>query len=446
MEIVLIKTAQLLLSLSLLVIIHEFGHYILARIFKTRVEKFYLFFDPWFSLFKVKKGDTEYGIGWLPLGGYVKISGMIDESMDKEAMKLPPQPHEFRSKKSWQRLLIMVGGVVMNFILAFVIYIGILYAWGEQYLPTANVKYGIVVDSVGQKIGLQNGDKILSVANIPVENFHKIIPTVILDNASTIQVERAGQKVDVEITEEEQTILIKSSKNVISFRYPFNYKVSDFGKNSPAKEAGIKAGDRIIGMDSLKYEYDDQFKLALKENIGNQVTLNILRDTTKMNIALTIPPTGLLGIQLEQDLQKIFEFKTIKYGLIESIPAGFRKGFDTINDYLKQFKLLFSPKTKAYESLGGFIAIGNIFPGMWNWHSFWNMTAFLSIILGVMNLLPIPALDGGHVMFLLFEMVTGRKPGDKFLEYAQIVGMVLLLSLVLYANGNDVFKLLKDYF
>ena len=446
MEIVLIKTAQLLLSLSLLVIIHEFGHYILARIFKTRVEKFYLFFDPWFSLFKVKKGDTEYGIGWLPLGGYVKISGMIDESMDKEAMKLPPQPHEFRSKKSWQRLLIMVGGVVMNFILAFVIYIGILYAWGEQYLPTANVKYGIVVDSVGQKIGLQNGDKILSVANIPVENFHKIIPTVILDNASTIQVERAGQKVDVEITEEEQTILIKSSKNVISFRYPFNYKVSDFGKNSPAKEAGIKAGDRILGMDSVMYEYDDQFKLALKENIGKQVTLNILRDTTKMNIALTIPPTGLLGIQLEQDLQKIFEFKTIKYGLIESIPAGFRKGFDTISDYLKQFKLIFSPKTKAYESLGGFIAIGNYFPGMWNWHSFWSMTAFLSIILGVMNLLPIPALDGGHVMFLLFEMVTGRKPGDKFLEYAQIVGMVLLLSLVLYANGNDVFKLLKDYF
>jgi len=445
MEIVLIKTAQLLLSLSLLVIIHEFGHYILARIFKTRVEKFYLFFDPWFSLFKVKKGDTEYGIGWLPLGGYVKISGMIDESMDKEAMKLPPQPHEFRSKKSWQRLLIMVGGVVMNFILAFVIYIGILYAWGEQYLPTANVKYGIVVDSVGQKIGLQNGDKILSVANVPVENFHKIIPTVILDNASTIQVEREGQKVDVEISEDDLALLIKS-RGVLSFRLPFNYKVIDFGKNSPAKDAGIKAGDRIVGMDSVMYEYDDQFKAALKENIGKQVTLNILRDTTKMNIAMAIPSTGLLGITLDQDILKIFEFKTIKYGLLESIPAGFKKGIDTINDYLKQFKLIFSPKTKAYESLGGFIAIGNIFPGMWDWHSFWNMTAFLSIILGVMNLLPIPALDGGHVMFLLFEMITGRKPGDKFLEYAQIVGMVLLLSLVLYANGNDVFKLVKDYF
>lgn len=446
MEIVLIKAAQLLLSLSLLVIIHEFGHFILARLFKTRVEKFYLFFDPWFSLFKIKKGDTEYGIGWLPLGGYVKISGMIDESMDKEAMKLPPQPYEFRSKKSWQRLLIMVGGVVMNFILAFVIYIGILYAWGEQYLPTANVKYGIVVDSVGQKIGLQNGDKILSVANVPVENFHKIIITVILDNASAIQVERDGQKVDVEITEEDQSLLIKSNKNVISFRYPFNYKVNDFGNNSPAKEAGILKGDQILGMDSIKYEYDDQFKSALRDNIGKMVTFNILRDNKEMNIAMVIPPTGLLGIQLEQDLQKIFEFKTIKYSLLASIPAGFRKGIDTINDYLKQFKLIFSPKTKAYESLGGFIAIGNIFPGAWNWHSFWNMTAFLSIILGVMNLLPIPALDGGHVMFLLFEMITGRKPGDKFLENAQIVGMVLLLSLLLYANLNDVYKLVKDYF
>jgi regulator of sigma E protease len=449
MEIVLIKAAQLILSLSLLVIIHEFGHFILARLFKTRVEKFYLFFDPWFSLFKVKKGETEYGIGWLPLGGYVKISGMIDESMDKEAMSLPPQPYEFRSKKTWQRLLIMVGGVVMNFILAFVVYIGILYAWGEQYLPTANVKYGIVVDSVGQKIGLQNGDKILSVANVPVENFQKIIPTVILDNASTIQVERDGQKVDVEISEEDLAILIKSSKNVISIRYPFNYKIVDFGKKSPAKEAGLKVGDRIVGIDSVKYEYDDQFKTALKENIGKRVTLNVLRDTTKMNIAMVIPQTGMLGIQLDQrdlDLEKIFEFKTIRYGLLASIPAGFNRGISTINDYLKQFKLIFSPKTKAYESLGGFIAIGNIFPGAWNWYSFWNMTALLSIILAVMNLLPIPALDGGHVIFLLYEMITGRKPGDKFLEYAQITGMVLLLTLVIYANGNDIYKLVKDFF
>ncbi|HAQ19915.1 MAG TPA: RIP metalloprotease RseP [Prolixibacteraceae bacterium] len=442
MEIVLIKAAQLILSLSLLVIIHEFGHFLFARMFKTRVEKFYLFFDPWFSLFKVKKGDTEYGVGWLPLGGYVKISGMIDESMDKEAMKLPPQPYEFRSKKTWQRLLIMTGGVLMNFILAFIIYIGILYAWGEQYLPTANVKYGIEVDSVGLRIGLQNGDKILAVANEKVENFHKIIPTVILDNASAIQVERNGQKVDVEISDDDLALLIKS-RGVLSFRIPFDYRIARFGKESPAKDAGMKAGDQIIGMNNLTYEFNDQFKAALRDSVGKQVTLNVLRDNQEMNFSLVIPQTGMLGIQLEQDLEKIFEFKTIRYGLIESIPAGISRGLNEINDYLKQFKLIFSPKTKAYESLGGFIAIGNIFPGAWNWYSFWTMTAFLSIILGVMNLLPIPALDGGHVIFLLFEMITGRKPGDKFLEYAQITGMVLLLSLVIFANGNDIFKLFK---
>lgn len=443
MEIILIKAAQLILSLSLLVIIHEFGHFILARVFKTRVEKFYLFFDPWFSLFKVKKGDTEYGIGWLPFGGYVKISGMIDESMDKEAMKLPPQPYEFRAKKTWQRLLIMIGGVAMNFIMAFIIYIGILYAWGEQYLPTTSVKYGIEVDSLGMKMGLQNGDKILSVDNMAVENFQKIIPTVILDKASSIQVERGGQKIDVPISDDYLAILIKS-KVVLSFRVPFDYKVARIAKDSPTRDAGLKVGDQILGMDNQKYAFNDQFKSALRDSVGKKITLNVLRNTQEVTIPMIVPKSGMLGIVLDQsNIEKIFEFKTIRYGLIESIPAGLSRGVNTINDYLKSVKLIFSPKTKAYESLGGFIAIGNIFPGAWNWFSFWNLTAFLSIILGVMNLLPIPALDGGHVIFLLFEMITGRKPGDKFLEYAQIVGMVLLFSLVLYANVNDIFKLFK---
>jgi len=442
MEIVLIKAAQLVLSLSLLVIIHEFGHFMFARLFKTRVEKFYLFFDPWFSLFKVKKGDTEYGVGWLPLGGYVKISGMIDESMDKEAMKLPAQPYEFRAKKTWQRLLIMVGGVVMNFILAFIIYIGILYAWGESYLPTANVKYGIEVDSIGMKVGFQNGDKILSVANMPVEDFRKVVPTIILDKASAVQVERNGEKVDVEISDEDLALMIKNRLDM-SFRIPFNYKIAKIAKDSPAKEAGLNVGDQILGMDSLRYEYNDQFKAALRENIGKKITLNVMRNNQEMAFPIVIPPTGALGIALDLNLEKIFELKTIEYSLVESIPAGINRGLSTISDYLKQFKLIFSPKTKAYESLGGFIAIGNIFPGAWSWFSFWSMTAFLSIILGVMNLLPIPALDGGHVMFLLFEMITGRKPGDKFLEYAQIAGMVLLLSLVLFANLNDIYKLFK---
>lgn len=442
MEIVLIKAAQLIVSLSLLVIVHEFGHYLFARLFKTRVEKFYLFFDPWFSLFKIKKGDTEYGIGWLPLGGYVKISGMIDESMDKEAMKLPPQPHEFRSKKSWQRLLIMIGGVLMNFILAFIIYIGVLFAWGEQYLPTANVKYGIEVDAVGRQIGLQNGDKIKTVDHKEVENFLKVIPTIILDEAKTIQVERDSQIIDVDISHEDVALILKS-KGVISYRTPFDYKIARVSSESAAKEAGLLVGDQIVGNDGMTYAFNDEFKQMLSDNIGQTINLDVKRGDQNLQLAVLVPENGMLGIQIEQNLESIFELKTISYGLIESIPAGINKGIQTVKDYLKQFKLIFSPKTKAYESLGGFIAIGNIFPGAWNWFSFWNMTAFLSIILGVMNLLPIPALDGGHVIFLLYEMITGRKPGDKFLEYAQITGMIILLSLVLFANGNDIVKLFK---
>src|SRR5665648_336667 len=413
MEIVLIKAAQLILSLSLLVIIHEFGHFLFARLFKTRVEKFYLFFDPWFSLFKVKKGDTEYGVGWLPLGGYVKISGMIDESMDKEAMKLPPQPYEFRAKKTWQRLLIMIGGVLMNFILAFIIYIGFLY-----------------------------GDQILTVDHLYVENFRKIIPTVLLEEAKTIQVLRHGQPMDVEISDEDVALLIKSGA-VIEPRMPFEFKADRIVKDSPASLAGLKKNDVFVGVNGQRFDFYDQFTDYIQSHKGQAVEVEILRGEIPKTISVTVSEEGTLGFYPEflESAVKFLEYKTISYGFIASIPAGINKGITTIKDYLKQFKLIFSPKTKAYESLGGFIAIGNIFPGAWNWFSFWNMTAFLSIILGVMNLLPIPALDGGHVMFLLYEMITGRKLGDKFLEYAQIAGMVLLLSLVLFANGNDIFKL-----
>ncbi len=441
MESVLIKAAQLVLSLSLLVILHEFGHFMFARLFKTRVEKFYLFFDPWFSLFKTKKGETEYGIGWLPLGGYVKISGMIDESMDKEAMKLPPKDYEFRSKKTWQRLLIMIGGVTMNFIFALIIYIGILYAWGESYLPTENAKYGIVVNEVGEQIGLRTGDKIRSVDHRKVENFYKIIPTVLLDKAKTIQVERDGQVIDVEISDDDIALLIKA-KEVMRHRELFDFKVAKFVKKSAGKEAGLQKGDQISGIDSHEFVYFDEFQKYLRTHKGENILVHVIREGNPVDIPVQLDDTGLLGIFSDVSEKNDFEIKTIRYGFIESIPAGIKKGFSTIQDYLKQFKLIFSPKTKAYESLGGFIAIGNIFPGAWDWFAFWNMTAFLSIILAVMNLLPIPALDGGHVMFLTYEMVTGRKPGDKFLEYAQITGMVILLALVLYANGNDIFKLI----
>jgi regulator of sigma E protease len=440
--VILIKAAQLLLSLSILVILHEFGHFLFAKLFRCRVEKFYLFFDPWFSIFKIQKGDTEYGIGWLPLGGYVKISGMIDESMDKEQMKLPPQPWEFRAKPTWQRLLIMIGGVLFNLILALVLYAMILFTWGEEYLPTQNAKYGIVVSETGQEIGLKNGDKILSVDGKIVDSFTKIVPTIVLDGAQTIEVQRDSQRLTLQIKKEIIPKLL-TDKNILSLRVPFSCKIIAFAKQSPARDAGMELGDEILSVDSTKFRFYDEFVDKLASSKDTVVTIEFIRNGAVSSRKVSIGAAGLIGIQRAYDLEGVFEYKTIKYSFVEAIPAGISKGYRAVGDYLKQFKLLFSPKTKAYESLGGFIAIGNIFPGVWDWESFWNLTAFLSIILAVMNILPIPALDGGHVLFLLYEIVTRRKPSDKFLEYAQIGGMVLLFSLLLYANGNDIIKLFR---
>lgn len=443
---VLIKILQFVISLSILVIIHELGHFLFAKIFKTRVEKFYLFFDPWFSLFKFKKGETEYGVGWLPLGGYVKISGMVDESMDTEQMKQPPQPYEFRSKKGWQRLLIMTGGVLFNFLLALLIYVGVLFTWGETYLPTQNVKYGIVTDSTGYKLGLRNGDKIISVDNQYIENFSQVITDILLNDRKTIQVERDGQIVNINVTMEYIKKVLKG-EGMIEPRTPFGpFVISAFSKESPASIAGIQVNDELVGLDSNNFIWYDEFQGYLAAHKSKPVTMNVLRDGQPVDITVNPTADGFLGIIRNWSVDKIFELKTIKYGLLESIPAGIKKGFTTIGDYLKQFKLIFSKETKAYESLGGFITIGSIFPGVWDWQSFWSLTAFLSIILAVMNILPIPALDGGHVMFLLYEVITGRKPSDKFLEYAQITGMVILFALLIYANGNDIFKLVRKFF
>ncbi len=445
METILIKTAQLLLSLSILVVLHELGHFMFARFFKTRVEKFYLFFNPWFSLFKVQKGETEYGIGWLPLGGYVKISGMMDESMDKEAMKLPPQPYEFRSKPAWQRLLIMLGGVMMNFVFAILIYIGIMYAWGEEFLPTENAKYGIETNEVGKQIGFQNGDKILTVDNKYIESFNSIIPTIVLDNAKTVQVERNGIKTEVEISDSDLALILKS-KSVIAPRTPFDIKAGKVEKGSPAQKAGLEKGDIFVSADGLNFEYYDEFKDYLFSKKGTSIELEIIRDGQRLTKEVGVTQEGKLGFLVAFNNPEIFEYKTVKYGFLASIPAGIKRGVQTTGDYLKQFRLFFKKETKAYESLGGFATIGNIFPGAWDWYSFWNMTAFISIILAIMNLLPIPALDGGHVMFLFGEIITGRKPGEKFLEYAQIAGMILLLALVLYANANDIIKMINGTF
>jgi regulator of sigma E protease len=441
---VLIRILQLLLSLSILVIIHELGHFMFARFFKTRVEKLYLFFDPWFALFKFKRGETEYGIGWLPLGGYAKISGMIDESLDTEQLKQPPRPWEFRSKKSWERLLIMTGGVLFNFILAMLIYVFVLFAWGETYLPTSNVKYGIVTDSAGYALGLRNGDKILSVDNKYFENFYTITSDIVLNDRKTIQVERDGQVINLDITLDYIKKVLKR-EGQIEPRTPFSpYVITNFGKESPAKAAGVLADDELVGLNNIKFTWFDEFQKYIAANKNKPLTMNLLREGEPVDIQVMPTAAGLLGISSNlRTAGNIFELKTVNYGFFQSIPAGISKGFKSISDYLKQFRLIFSRHTKAYESLGGFITIGSIFPGVWDWHSFWDLTAFLSIILAVMNILPIPGLDGGHVMFLLFEVVTGRKPSDKFLEYAQIAGMIILFSLLIFANGNDIIRYLR---
>lgn len=432
-----VKTAQFLLSLSILIILHELGHFLFARLFNTRVEKFYLFFNPWFSLFKRKIGDTEFGIGWLPLGGYVKISGMIDESMDTEQMKQPPQPWEFRSKPAWQRLLIMLGGVMVNFVLALFIYASVLYLWGEQYLPTENAKYGITVDALGEEIGLRNGDKIVSLDNRQVENFYQIIPTIVLDKVKTIQVERDGSSAEINVPEEIYPQLLKGTP-LFTLRFPF--EIVDFAKNSAGREAGIMIGDRMKYLNGEPAEYFFEFRSKLLELKNQEVIVTVERDGKLIDLPLTVPEEGLLGIAPQGDLSQFFELRQLNYSFFQAIPAGISRGFSTMNNYLKQLKLLFTPKTKAYESLGGFLTIGSIFPGVWDWESFWLLTALLSIILAIMNILPIPALDGGHVVFLLYEIITRRKPNEKFMEYAQMAGLLILLSLVLFVNANDVIK------
>ncbi|MCD4744791.1 MAG: RIP metalloprotease RseP [Bacteroidales bacterium] len=438
---ILIKALQLILSLSILVIFHEFGHFIAAKIFKTKVEKFYLFFNPWFSIFKIKGKETEYGLGWLPLGGYVKISGMIDESMDKEQLKKPPQPWEFRSKPAWQRLIIMLGGITVNIILAIFIYIGMLLTWGEQYLPTSELKYGITADSLAMEMGLRNGDKILTIDNEEVENFLRIPEKIILDEAKTIQVNRNDEIINVYIPNGFIAKLIKhKSPDFISIRFPF--EVKEFTKGSVGKKAGMEVNDKIIGLNDISIQYFDEFINELPKHKNKEIIVSVLRDYDTLKFPVTVPEKGKLGIY-GKSLDNYFKFSEKKYSFTGAIPAGITKAYKSVGNYLKQLKLLFNPEIKAYESVGGFITIGSIFPSDWNWEVFWRLTAFLSIMLAILNLLPIPALDGGHVMFLLYEIIARRKPSDKFMEYAQVFGMVVLFGLLIFANGNDVIKLFK---
>lgn len=435
---ILVKAGQLILSLSILVVLHELGHFIPAKLFKARVEKFYLFFDPWFSLFKKKKGDTEYGIGWLPLGGYVKISGMVDESMDREQMAKPPQPWEFRSKPAWQRLIIMIGGVTVNLVLGFLIYAMMLWHWGESYLPTKNLTYGIAVDSLAGSIGLRDGDMVLSVNNEPVENFRSIPAEIILREAKSIQVQRDGQPVDIKIPEGFVREMIKKKGTLMDIRFPF--VVDSVLPKSAAEKAGFRKGDRTLAVNGAPASYFHEFRKELQKYKNKQVAIQVLREGDTLQLLANVAENGTVGMA-PANLENDFKFATKEYTLLQAIPAGFSKCISTLVKYVQQLRLIFvSKEVKASESLGGFISIGNLFPAHWDWIAFWEMTALLSIILAFMNILPIPALDGGHVLFLLYEIITGRKPSEKFLEYAQIVGMIILFSLLLYANGLDIWR------
>ncbi len=442
---ILIQILQLLLSLSILVVVHEFGHFFAAKIFKTRVEKFYLFFDPWFSLFKFTYKGTEYGMGWLPLGGYVKISGMIDESMDKEQMKQPAQPWEFRSKPAWQRLIIMLGGVTMNVVLAIVIYIAMLASYGDEYLPTSEAnKYGVRPDSLGMEMGFMPGDKIMTLDGLYVEDFSKIPMNIVLNEVKVVEVERDGKNVQVRLPEGSLNKLVNHRTPIFSVRIPF--VAFKFADNSVAKEAGMLIGDTIFGINGMNIKYFNDFREEIQKHKNEAVTIAVIRGSDTLSLPMTLDESGMLGVFPVGDFNQFFNFSKKEYTITQAIPAGFNRTWSGIGNYLKQLKLLFSPEVKAYEGVGGFITIGSIFPTYWHWESFWRLTAFLSIMLAIINVLPIPALDGGHVLFLLYELIARRKPSDKFLERAQVVGMVILFSLLILANGNDVVKLIGKYF
>jgi regulator of sigma E protease len=438
-----LQAGQLILSLSILVILHELGHFIPAKIFGCRVEKFYLFFDPWFSIVKKKIGDTVYGIGWLPLGGYVKISGMVDESMDKEQLKKPAEPWEFRSKPAWQRLIIMLGGVTVNVLLAFFIYAMTLYTWGETKLPTQNLTHGVwVVDSVVNEIGLKSGDKVLAVNDSPVPYFEDLTAALLL--GETMTVERDGEKKDLVIPVNFIEKIVEKGKRSVLLMPRVPAIIGEIKPGSPAEKNGLLFKDQIVGIDTVDIEFFDQVKPLIQHRAGDTISLKIKRDGKILSVRTMVSADTTIGFFVaiptmdEMDHQGLYQFETKKYGFLASFPAGVSKSVDKLGFYVSQFKKILNPSTGAYKGLGGFKSMGSIFPKYeWNWEAFWNITAFFSIVLAFMNLLPIPALDGGHVVFTLIEMITGRKPNEKFLEYAQIVGMVILFGLMIYANAND---------
>lgn len=433
---ILIKIIQFFLCFTILVGLHEFGHFIVARIFKIRVEKFYIFFDPWFSLFKFKHKDTEYGLGWLPLGGYVKIASMIDESLDKEQMKQPVKNDEFRAKPAWQRFLVMIAGVVMNVLLAVSIYVGVCFVWGDSYYANEDAHWGYNFNASAHALGFADGDRILGIDGREVDNPYAFVSELIItDGDRRVEVERDGMR---------RTLLLPMDKLIklrkergyeafFSFRMPF---IVDSVVSAAASEAGILAGDQMVALDGERIVDYERFRERLRSRKGEAVTLTLLRDGSERETTLTLDDEGAIGVVAHNP----FIPRTRQYTFGEAVPAGFRKAGQVVSNYWEQLKMIVQPRTKMYEEVGGFVAIGSIFSSEWNWQDFWLKTAFLSIILAVMNLLPIPGLDGGHALFTLWEMVTGRKVADRVLETAQYVGLLIILGLLLYANGNDIYR------
>ena len=431
-----IKILQFFLCFTILVGIHELGHFIMARIFHIRVEKFYIFFDPWFSLFKFRHKDTEYGLGWLPLGGYVKIAGMIDESMDKEQMKQAPKPDEFRAKPAWQRFLVMIAGVVMNVLLAIIIYCGICYTWGDTYLANEDARWGYDFNEAGHELGFRDGDRILTIDGQPVEKIQDIVTALLITEGDRqVRVLRDGAETDLTLPLDDLIAMRqkKGYEGFLTLRYPF---IVD-SMTSRAAVAALRPGDEIRAVDELRNAEFPEYQKYIASKAGDSVHLEVLRGENTLQIALPVSDEGLIGVVSRSG---IYTPRTQKYTFWESIPAGIHRTGEMLSSYWEQLKLIVQPKTKMYEELGGFIAIGSIFPSEWNWQDFWIKTAFLSIILAVMNIIPIPGLDGGHAIFTFWEMITRRKVSEKVLETAQYVGMFILLMLLLYANGNDIYR------
>ena len=455
MSTVLIKIVQVVLALSFLILIHELGHFTFAKLFKTRVEKFYLFFNPKFSLVRCKKingklkfkffsknggewdetPSTEYGIGWLPLGGYCSIAGMIDETTGKDDLPAVPQPWEFRTKPAWQRFFIMFGGVLFNFILAIVLYACILGTWGEEYLKTEDAVYGVAVNDLSYEIGFRDGDRILSIDGVPTDNFATLQVDMVRSKAREAVVLRGGDTVRVAI----DPVYIPAMLNTPGmFDLAFPFVVAEVPENSINHDADLKPGDAVKAIDGEPMFIVQSVRKALQQHKAESVTATLERDGSLVDAALQVDTAGMVGVVLDADPEHYFNVTKKSYNALSAIPAGAAKAWKTIANYVKELGLIFSPKTEAYKSVGSFIAIGQVFPATWDWYKFWSLAALFSIMLGVLNILPIPALDGGHILFLLVEMITGKKPGDKFLEVAETIGMIFLIGLMILAFGNDI--------